>query len=148
MKKVIYIIILWALMSIAFCINQESIKIFGTKVLLKTSAYDPRDILRGDYANLRFDIETLYDNENKIDKNDKYVYVILETDKDNIAHIKSYSNTKPKNELFIKGKIYIKHFKDKKYTLRYGIEHYFVDTNSKTLRKNPFFKKWSCQCCN
>jgi len=50
------IIILQILSLVVFVIYQESLKDTGTKVVLQTIPVDPRDILRGEYVALRYEI--------------------------------------------------------------------------------------------
>ena len=50
------IIILQVLSLIGFVIYQESLKHSGTKVVLQTIPVDPRDLLRGEYVALRYEI--------------------------------------------------------------------------------------------
>ena len=50
------IIILQILSLVAFVIYQESLKDTGTKVVLQTIPVDPRDLLRGEYVALRYEI--------------------------------------------------------------------------------------------
>ena len=50
------IIILQILSLVVFVIYQESLKDTGTKVVLQTIPVDPRDLLRGEYVALRYEI--------------------------------------------------------------------------------------------
>lgn len=124
-KYVIAIILAWLAIVVAMVGYNEYTIRTGTEVLLKTEPVDPRDLLRGDYVILRYDISTI--DAPSIKKEPGYgkdVYVILE-EKDGYANYKRTSLTKPSgNELFIKGKT--TYTSGKSLRVRYGIESYFV----------------------
>src|SRR3989344_1081982 len=80
---------------------------FGEKVLLKPIPYDPTDILRGDFINIRYEISTIKLDSIKSDTKDfkrgDTIFVRLEKGKD-------YSNaaeasTKKTAEPYIKGRV-------------------------------------------
>lgn len=130
MKKTLIIISsLWIIIIFSFVIKQEYTIHTGKEVLLKTVPVDPRDLLRGDYVILNYEIAQLpvkYSRE----KN-QTVYVLLKTDKDNVAHIQEILNSKPKKGLYIKGKTgmcptTIPFFRTGS-CIQYGIENYFVE---------------------
>ena len=50
------IIILQILSLVVFVIYQENLKDMGTKIVLQTIPIDPRDLLRGEYVDLRYEI--------------------------------------------------------------------------------------------
>ncbi len=103
MKKFVYIIIcLWLAVICTIVTKQEFTLKTGREVLLKTVPVDPRDLLRGDYVILNYEVAQIpsyysYYGENKT------VYVILQTDKENVAHFVGITDKQPKN-LFLKGK--------------------------------------------
>lgn len=117
----------WIFIVIAFVISQKLVYYTGTEVLLKTVPVDPRDLLRGDYVILNYEIsERPRSGEFQ---NDETVYVVLEPDKDNVAHALNISKQKPSNGLFIKGRV--------GRTIKYGIESYFVkEGTGRILEKN------------
>lgn len=128
-KAVIIICAVWILIPAAWVIKNEIILHTGREVLLKTIPVDPRDLFMGDYVILNYEISALPENYKFIPNQN--VYVLLEADENNIAKIKSVSNTKPENELFISGKI--SRAKCRNITgrcIKYGIESYYVKENT------------------
>lgn len=123
-KKVLWVIILWFAIIFGFVLEQETIIQKGGEVLLNVKPYDPRDLLRGDYINLTYDINTI-PKERFRRTSDSYVYVLLKTDENNVAHYSSYTYKKPKSGLFIKGKT-TGNFWNDKMGVKYGIESYFI----------------------
>ena len=53
------IIILQIVSLVVFVIYQENLKDMGTKIVLQTIPIDPRDLLRGEYVDLRYEISDL-----------------------------------------------------------------------------------------
>lgn len=113
--------------------------LFGTEVLLGTQPVDPRDIFRGDYVSLNFDIssvdKSLVDDEinelakGKSDVED--VYVLLELDSNNVASVKKVQLDKPTDELYLKGRIYMYELNySSTITIEYQIDRYFVPQNT------------------
>lgn len=79
----------------------------GEKILLRTAPVDPRDIFRGDYVSLRYDISTLDLDTLGVKegfKNNEKVYVILEKNPEGVFSAKSVSRTLPAGEKFIQGR--------------------------------------------
>jgi uncharacterized membrane-anchored protein len=80
----------------------------GEKILLRTAPVDPRDIFRGDYVSLRYDISTLDLDTLGVKesfKNNEKVYVILEKSAEGVFGAKSVSRTLPAGEKFIQGRV-------------------------------------------
>ena len=129
MKKYAYIIIcLWLFIICGFVLSQEIVLRTGKEVLLKTIPVDPRDLLRGDYVILNYEIAQI--PRGKDIGYNKTVYVNLYTDSNNIAHVKSITGLKPSEGLYLKGKTgrcntSIPLFKSGK-CVNFGIESYFV----------------------
>lgn len=128
MKKNIFIIIfLWLLIISSFVFVQEFTLHTGKEVLLKTVPVDPRDLLRGDYVILNYEIAQLHGEEFPYNST---VYMILDTDENNIAYDKYISFDKPSDRLYLKGKVgkcdtNIPLYKSGK-CVNFGIESYFV----------------------
>lgn len=122
-KYVIAIIAIW-LVIIAFMVgSNEYTLITGREVLLKTAPVDPRDLFRGDYVILNYDINRVK-YPGKHFKRGETVYVLLK-EKDGYAEAKYITANKPeKNQLFITGKV--KYASSSTVQLDYGIENYFV----------------------
>lgn len=130
--KVLYILLGSLILFFAsFILINEYTLISGEKVYLKTVPVDPRDLLRGDYVILSYQIEqddrinTLIKEENL--SNGDIVYLALNKDEEDIGTLNRVSTTKPDNELFIKGKIDTTSFG--RNNLELGIGKYFIPEN-------------------
>ncbi|HUL36188.1 MAG TPA: GDYXXLXY domain-containing protein [Thermodesulfobacteriota bacterium] len=80
----------------------------GGKILLRTAPVDPRDIFRGDYVSLRYDISVLDLDTLGVKegfKNNEKVYVLLEKNPEGVFNAKSVSRTLPAGEKFIQGRV-------------------------------------------
>jgi uncharacterized membrane-anchored protein len=80
----------------------------GEKILLRTVPVDPRDIFRGDYVNLNYEISTLapavLSPGEKFPPNE-IIYVLLEKDADGTCRAISAAKTPPSGKLFIQGRV-------------------------------------------
>jgi len=80
----------------------------GEKVLLRTAPVDPRDIFRGDYVSLRYDISTLdldgLGVKESFKPNEK-VFVVLEKNPDGVFSAKTVSRKLPRERRFIQGRV-------------------------------------------
>jgi uncharacterized membrane-anchored protein len=97
----------------------------GTEVLLRTVPVDPRDLFRGDYVILRYEISTInigntHVNWGSFKGSNIYVTLVVE---DGYGSATGVSFEKP-DGLFIYGKI--TEASEAEITLNYGIESYFV----------------------
>ncbi|MHC1757813.1 MAG: GDYXXLXY domain-containing protein [Methanosarcina sp.] len=143
-KKIFYLtIIFWLLIFSGFILYKEYTLRTGTEVVLKTEPVDPRDLFRGDYVTLNYEISTLDLEEIQaedlyFDYNDR-IYLALALENGYGVPKKIYRNP-PDDELYIKGTVkeviydweayedssiteepYLKEFR-----VEYGIESYFV----------------------
>ncbi|NMB99254.1 MAG: GDYXXLXY domain-containing protein [Thermoanaerobaculaceae bacterium] len=79
----------------------------GTKIKLKCVPVDPRDIFRGDYARLNYEISTLdLDSLNcneKFKRNDK-IFVSLKKNEKDYYEAYSVSSIKPDEPIFLRGR--------------------------------------------
>ncbi len=98
----------------------------GQEVLLKTIPVDPRDLFRGDYVVLRYDISNLDSGSVAVERTDlksgDNVYVGLDITGKYAVATKIYSSP-PKDGLYIKGTIMNS---GSIFSVEYGIESYFV----------------------
>jgi uncharacterized membrane-anchored protein len=136
-------VVFWLLIFSGFIAYKEYTLRTGTEVLFKTLPVDPRDLFRGDYVTLNYEISTLdmekLPSEESDFYNDEPVYLALEL-KNGYGIPKKISTTPPEDGLYIKGKV-----KDviydwetdesgvtkgeatvKELRVDYGIESYFV----------------------
>jgi uncharacterized membrane-anchored protein len=143
-KKILYLIIVfWLLIFSGFILYKEYTLRTGTEIILKTEPVDPRDLFRGDYVTLNYEISTLeLDEVPAEDPNFEYndrIYLALELENEYGVPKKIYKNP-PDDELYIKGTVkeliydweayedsatteepYLKELR-----IEYGIESYFV----------------------
>jgi uncharacterized membrane-anchored protein len=129
MNKRVFIAIglFWLLIILGFVAFKEFTLRNGEDVLLKTRPVDPRDLFRGDYIILNYDISTLdistlnTDSQN-FEENDN-VFVSLNNE-GNYGIPTGVHKSAPKEGLFLKGKI--KNVNSNTLSIEYGIESYFV----------------------
>jgi len=129
-KALIVIILIWLAIAVILVCYNELLLRKGVVILLKTSPIDPRDIFRGDYVVLNYEISRInlreistLINPDKIKAGDT-VYVVFDKIGD---HWKPFelSNSKPKGfSTFIRGKVTGKY--ENTLEVKYGIEEYFV----------------------
>lgn len=123
----------------------------GIEITLKTVPVDPRDLFRGDYVVLHYEISTIDLNSYPIDQ--EYLYhdmdyvvtgnrvnkitsvkegdeikVVLDSVGQNVYHVsKVYKKLSPKkNEIYLKGKVTKLNDYNNTIEVNYGIESYFV----------------------
>jgi len=109
-KKKLFLLIgiFWLIIIIGFIAVKEFTLQTGEEVLLKTRPIDPRDLFRGDYVILNYEISTidisgLQKDVTDFKQNDK-VYVSLNK-VENYGVVSGVFINKPKEGLFIKGTI-------------------------------------------
>jgi uncharacterized membrane-anchored protein len=142
--------------------HREYILRTGRIVFLKTAPVDPRDIFRGDYVRLRYEISTvkgdllqdglgdsykkselglfkLYQSKEWQKIRSKPVYGLLSVGVNDIADLVSLTDKKPSEGLFIRGHIeHPSEFFDS-LSVRYGIEAYFIEQGKgKEIEKTMF----------
>lgn len=129
-KKKIFIIIgiFWVVLIGGFIGIKEFTLKTGDEILLKTVPIDPRDLFRGDYVVLRYEISTIETSNFSIPVSNfnvgDNIYVSLNVDSEKIGIITNIQKEKPKTGNFIKGTI--KNIYNNRLTVEYGIESYFV----------------------
>ena len=115
---------------------REAILINGKTAVLRTVPVDPRDLFKGEYVTLRYEISTLGQNVNNpngksyrlygnFNEGDS-AYVTLTTVGSSNPYSTAVQAGEPHKEadLFIKGRVTSS--KDGTITIEYGIEQYFV----------------------
>ena len=112
-------------------IFKSSVLIGGTEVLLKIEPVDPRDILRGDYAEFRYsNISTiekgLFNNMISPKENSKAYVSLIKNGKYWEAVL--VGQQKPKTGLFIQG--VVSDIDSNSVDMIYGIEEYFIPENT------------------
>jgi uncharacterized membrane-anchored protein len=102
---------------------------FGKEILLENRPIDPRDLFRGDYVDLRYEISTIDLNEIPHDNDFSYgdkIYASL-SKKKKFWTIDSVSHSKPaldEDHVCMKGKV--ESVYDDRVFIDWGIETYFV----------------------
>ena len=101
----------------------------GTEILLKTAPVDPRDLFRGDYVNLRYEISSISMPKVPADRSfnpDETIYATLSRE-DKFWNIDAISHDKPElkeESVCMKGKVM--YASSDRLTVEWGIESYFV----------------------
>ena len=107
-SKFIFFVLLQVALLVGIIAYREYWVATGEKILLRTAPVDPRDLFRGDYVSLRYDISTIdlgaLDVKESFKPNEK-IYVILEKKPDNIFSAKSVSRELPAGKKFIQGRV-------------------------------------------
>lgn len=107
----------------------------GQEVVLSVVPVDPRDLLRGDYVALRFDISAIDLNEIEADVDfttGSSVFIGLKKTESGIWKAVSATHQRPRSDsdiIFIKGLVRFINVKEegaKELHIKYGIEKYFV----------------------
>ncbi len=140
-KKKIFIIIgiFWIVIIGGFIAFKEFTLQTGDEILLKTQPVDPRDLFRGDYVILRYDISTINTGTltyqgSDFKENDK-VYVLLNVDDNRIGTLANIDKNKPSENFFIEGTV--KSASNTRLNVEYGIESYFVpEGKGKEIERN------------
>lgn len=128
MNKKIFILIgiFWLVIILGFIAIKEFTLQSGKEVILKTQPVDPRDLFRGDYVVLRYEISRLdmasLQSDGVFSIDDK-VYVALDI-VDGYAVAEGLYKGQPKQGLFIKGTV--RQINANTASVEYGIESYFV----------------------
>lgn len=140
-KKKIFIIIgiFWIVVIGGFIAFKEFTLQTGDEILLKTRPVDPRDLFRGDYVILRYDINTINTDNLSYQASDftedGKIYVLLNVDDNKIGSLSDIDKNKPNEGIFIKGTV--KNVRDKRLSVEYGIESYFVpEGEGKEIERN------------
>lgn len=127
-KLFILIGIFWLIIIIGFIATKEFTLRTGKEILLKTVPVDPRDLFRGDYVILRYEISRLDLYNIAADYTDfkigDRVYIALNKEDGYGVASRIFRNTPKAEKLFLKG--IVKNVRNKSLTIEYGIESYFV----------------------
>ena len=130
-------VLLQCLLLVLMVVDRVQILREGTEITLQTQPVDPRDLLRGDYVVLRYDISQVAAGAlagKPAESRNPVVYVKLAPNAEGVyaavsAHAEPVPVTAP--EVLIRGRVsyscgsHIRTFCDK-LTVKYGLESYFV----------------------
>ncbi len=126
-KTFIIIIIFWIIILGSFISYKQYTLSSGTEIILKTVPVDPKDLFRGDYITLSYEISTidltLYQDISTLIPNTS-IYVIFDKDEYGYSKVKNLSISRPESGIFIKGDVKSK--TGNFIRVIYGIESYFI----------------------
>ena len=126
-KYVIGLILVWGIVLIGFIAFKQCTLQTGTEIMLKTVPVDPRDLFRGDYVVLRYDLNTIHLDSLLADEGpyerDETIYVKLDNSS-SYAKATQVSKNRFEEGLFIKGTVTYAGIQV--LNVKYGIENYFV----------------------
>lgn len=131
-KKKLFLIIgiFWLIIIVGFIAIKEYTLRTGEEVILKTRPVDPRDLFRGDYVILNYDIGGV--DVSDFEEGDT-VYVELKVDENGYGDSTGVYKSPPEG-LFIKGTVK-RGFGGS--NVEYGIESYFVpEGEGRTIERN------------
>ena len=104
----------------------------GKTIYLRTTPVDPRDLFRGDYVSLDYEISSVPKSllrdglaENKC-KQGMRVYAVLDANQNNLCQLAYVTDKKPKDGLFIRGRVGRQYVESSSIRVLYGIEAYFM----------------------
>ena len=104
----------------------------GKTIYLRTAPVDPRDMFRGDYVRLNYEISSVPKSllrdglaENKC-KQGMRVYAVLDVNEGGTSQLLYVTDKKPKEGLFIRGRVDDHDTTNPPIQIRYGIEAYFM----------------------
>lgn len=128
-KRFLLLISVPAIVILIFlCVNLYTLH-FGQEILLETAPVDPRDLFRGDYVTLSYEISRINLNEIPYDTDfstREDIYASL-SKKDKFWTVDAVSHTKPgfgKDQVCMKGRV--TNSFDNQVSVDWGIESYFV----------------------
>lgn len=101
----------------------------GREIRLRTVPVDPRDMFRGNYARLKYEISTVrLPPANNGFRQGEIVYVLLKEEKDGLWTFAGATLEKPAGGLFLRGRIEEPRWlrEGGKFQVRYGIEAFFA----------------------
>ena len=109
----------------------------GRVVYLRTAPLDPRDVMRGDYVRLDYEVSrvprtswrdglAVSDDASPAVPRDTKVYAVLRETEDGLAELVSLSDLRPADGLFLRGRAN-PWWRGNLIGVRYGIEGYFLE---------------------
>ena len=100
----------------------------GKEFKFKTAPIDPSDPFRGKYINLNFNENTVEIQNKETWTNGETVFVLLTTDNNGFAKIKSVSKTKPlDNQDFLKAKVDFIIYDGSKLSIEYPFDRFYME---------------------
>ena len=128
---IVIVAVLQLLVLAGMAAQREWVVSTGRTVYLRTAPIDPRDVFRGDYVRLGYEISTIPIGllgkgvERSDLKRADVVYALLDLDEANRGRLRGASITRPQSGAFIRGRI--AQVWERTVRVRYGLEAYFVE---------------------
>lgn len=139
--KTLIILGFWLILALFFVGINEKVFLTGDEIRLNVKPVDPRDLLRGQYVALNYDISEIQVGKNADFKRDETVYVTLIKEGE-IYVAQSVYKFKPSKNPYIKGKVdFIRRTYGNNKSLdtliiKYGIENLFTkEKEAKDIEK-------------
>lgn len=113
------------------CVQRERVLQTGETVYMRTAPVDPRDLFRGDYVRLNYDVSTIQSEltsegeSEQLQKSKQRVYLTYTVDDRNVMVPEKLTLEKPAGNRFIRGYT-SKHWWQSSVSVSYGIEKYFM----------------------
>lgn len=137
-KLIIIAAVLQLAVVVFMAAQREAVLRFGRTVYLRTMPVDPRDIFRGDYVRLSYEVSQLpvrawQDDLKHLTNNtpkelrqlrDLRVYSVLEPDGEGLGELRYVTGRRPSDGLFIRGRT--DRLRPGGMNVRYGLEAFFV----------------------
>lgn len=132
-KLVIAVFILVAIMQLyvpaKMIIDREDVLATGKEFKFKMAPVDPNDPFRGKYITLRYKEDRVQLQSENDWKRNEVIYVLLSTDKDGYATIRSVSKIKPAGDQdFVKAKVdYFMNDENKNLIIAYPFDRFYME---------------------
>ncbi len=137
-RKLVLVAIAAQILVLAFMAGKrEVISATGQQVYLRSAPIDPRDPFRGDFVRLRYNINTIHQQDYRGTANLKelptgsILYTALKEGARDVYTFDYLTDKKPDGQIFIKGRLnrdwsFNPIWEDNTVNVKYGIEQYFV----------------------
>ena len=128
------------------CVQREAVLQTGGNVFLRTVPIDPRDLLRGDYMRLTYEVGTVprslvAEGEfEEMQKPARRVYLAYRADDRGVIIPIRLSLTRPENERYIRGRT-IRNRQPNVISVHYGVEKFFVQQD----RGRSLLRDWQLE---
>ncbi len=147
-KLFIAAILLQFLVLFFICGKREKIARWGDTVYLRTAPVDPRDLFRGDYVRLEYEISNVgpaftRNIDTKKLRRGQVLYGVLKRHEGGLAELSYLTEEEPDGGIFIKG-----WYADPEYSsresigMKYGIEAYFVQQGRGLEMEAKMGRRW------
>ena len=136
-KKLTMVFVVCQILVLAYMAGErEYILYAGEKIVLRTAPIDPRDVFRGDFVRLNYDISSTPvdrlqgDVKDKIRQKDYLVYSVLKKLDGGLSEVDFITDKEPDEGVYLRGRVNTHwRFRNRAQLLRvrYGIEQLFVE---------------------